>query len=127
MLVISLGVLLEISYRSKVVVVRLIPCKPSFVVRRLTYSTLTIDIAIIRRAEFSAHQSMESAASTLLKELDNKEVIISGSVENEESEKDAAERKRKSSAASSDASTTPKTREKVKNKQGQLNPSKHRF
>ena len=79
LLVISLGVLLEISYRSKVVVVRLIPCKPSFVVRRLTYSTLTIDIAIIRRAEFSAHQSMESAASTLLKELDNKEVIISGS------------------------------------------------
>ena len=38
-----------------------------------------------------------------------------------------SERKRKSSAASSDASTTPKTREKVKNKQGQLNPSKHRF
>jgi hypothetical protein len=28
-------------------------------------------------------KSMESAASTLLKELDNKEVIISGSVENE--------------------------------------------
>jgi len=60
------------------------------------------------------------AVSTLLKELDNKEVIISGSVENEESEKDAAERKRKSSAASSDASTTPKTREKVKTSKGNL-------
>ena len=29
----------------------------------------------------------------MLKELDNKEVIISGSVENEESEKDAAEKR----------------------------------
>ena len=72
----------------------------------------------------SAIKSLESASTLQQKESVNREVINSGSVENDAS---TVERKRKSSAASDGASITPntKTRKKAKkdkNKSTKLNP-----